>query len=226
MSNEIYQAQGPGAAFLPYTELQFIRTTDPFLGTTIAGVPDGPFNRELHKLLQNTASLANVFFGYLARTFGATTDEAPAEDTTPDPLENAPSSPANLAMHTVYYLNYEVIYTFNATDGVWVEQARMPRTSTAFIKHSKKVTITLADDLDNVAVPFPTVDSNDNAFEFTLDDLKTFYVLNLEESSPVVSVLPGLSVEEENVLRVVLSSAPVEGSDYQLVLVFEHIELL
>jgi hypothetical protein len=180
----------------------------------------------MHKLLQNTAALANLFVGYLARTFGSTTNAAPATNVLPTVMTNAPSTPANLAMHTIYYSNYEVVYVYDGTGGVWEEQARMLRSSTAFIKHFKKVTVALSDDLDNVAVTFPTTDDEDNEFAFSLDDLKTFYVLNLDEASPVVSVLPGLTVEAENVLRVVLSSAPVDGSDYQLVLVFEHISLL
>lgn len=222
----VYEANGPGTPYLPYPALQFLLSTDPFLGTTVPGVPDGPFNRELHKLLQNTSALANLFVGYLSRTYGTVNSAAPVANTVPVPLAGAPSTPANLAMHTVYYNNYEVVYSYNGTSGAWVEKARMLRVYTAFDRFYKKVTIALSDDLDNVAITLPTTDSMDRDFEFTLDHLKCFYVLNLDDAAPIVSVLPGLTVEDDTTIRVVLSSAPADGSDYQLVLVFEHISLL
>lgn len=225
MSNEIYQASGPGTGFLPYPALQFLLVSDPFLGTTVAGVPDGPFNRELHKLLRNDSALANLFVGYLQRTYGATSEDPPAVGVVPSPLTGAPLTPANLAMHTVYYSTHEVVYKYDGDEGVWEEQARMPRVISAFQKHTKKVTIDLEDGVADVVVPLPTTDDELNEFAFSLDDLKTFYVLNLDEEAPLVSVLPGI-VAGESILRITLTSAPEVGDNYQLVLVFENIAQL
>jgi len=217
-----YQASGPGTEFLPRPALQFLQTTDPFLGTATPGVPDGPFNRELYKLLENDSALANLFMGYLSRTFGVDTGAAPAADAIPDPLIGAPATPANLAMHTVFYTDYEVVYRYDGTEGEWVEQARMGRTYSALAQNYKKITITLADGVADIAIPLPTTNSLGQPFAFTLDDLKTFYVLNLDEESPLISVLPGI-IDDAGTLRVVASSAPVEGSNYQLVMIFENI---
>lgn len=220
-----YQASGPGTEFLPRPALQFLLTTDPFLGTTTPGVPDGPFNRELYKLLENDSALANLFMGYLSRTFGATASVAPVVDTIPDPLTGAPATPANLAMHTVYYQDYEVAYRYDGTEGVWTEQARMARVGAPLAHNYKKITVALVDGETNIAIPIPTTNSEGAAFAFTLDDLKTFYVLNLDEAAPLISVLPGI-VDDAGTLRVVASSAPEVGSDYQLVMVFENIASL
>ena len=217
-----YQASGPGTQYLPRPALQFLLTSDPFLGTATAGVPDGPFNRELYKLLENDSALANLFAGYLSRTFGVSNSVAPTAGVVPDPLTGAPSTPANLAMHTVFYSNYEVAYRYDGTEGVWVEQARMARLYSALEQHYKKVTIPLADGETNIAIPLPTTDSLGNAYAFTIDDLKTFYVLNLDEEAPFISVLPGI-IDDAGTLRVVATSAPVEGSNYQLVMIFENI---
>lgn len=217
-----YQASGPGSQFLPRPALQFLQTRDPFLGTSTPGVPDGPFNRELYKLLENDSALANLISGYMNRTFGVSNDMAPSVGTTPDPLSGAATTPADLAIHTVFYSNYEVVYRYNGTDGVWVEQARMQRLYSALEQRYKKVQVALVDGETNISVPIPTVDANGFAFAFTLDDLKTFYIANLDNESPLISVLPGL-FNEEGVLRVVASSAPAEGSNYVLVMVFENI---
>jgi hypothetical protein len=218
-----FQASGPGTAFLPRPALQFLLTSDPFLGTATAGVPDGPFNRELYKLLENDSALANLMMGYLSRTFGVAATAAPdEEDPVPDPLTGAPATPANLAMHTVFYNDFEVVYRYDGTEGEWVEQARMARLYSALAQNYKKVTVPLVDEATNIAIPIPTTNSLGQPFEFTLDDLRNFYVLNLDEESPLISVLPGI-VEDEGTLRVVTSSAPTEGSNYQLVMIFENI---
>ena len=216
------QASGPGTEFLPRPALQFLLTSDPFLGTTTPGVPDGPFNRELYKLLENDSALANLFMGYLSRTFGVSGTAAPTVGVIPDPLAGAPATPANLAMHTVFYNSHEVVYRYDGTEGEWVEQARMSRTYTALAQNYKKITVALADGETNIAIPIPTTNSLDEAYAFTLDDLKTFYVLNLDEEAPLISVLPGI-VNDAGTLRIVASSAPEVGSDYQLVMVFENI---
>lgn len=216
------QASGPGTEFLPRPALQFLLTSDPFLGTTTPGVPDGPFNRELYKLLENDSALANLFMGYLSRTFGVSGVAAPTIGTVPDPMAGAPATPANLAMHTVYYNDYEVVYRYDGTEGEWVEQARMARVYTALAQNYKKITVALEDGETNIAIPIPTTNAQDVAFAFTLDDLKTFYVLNLDEDAPLLSVLPGI-VDDAGTLRVVASSAPEVGSNYQLVMVFENI---
>lgn len=226
MSNEQYQAQGPGRAFLAYPALQFLLTTDPFLGTTVAGVPDGPFNRELHKLLQNDAALANLFSGYLSRTYGSSVSAAPVVGAIPDPLANAPTTPANLAMHTVFYSDYEVVYTYDGTNGVWVEQARMARVSTAFTRNVKTLSIALTSSVDNIVVGLPTIDDNAQSFDFSISDLKCFYVRNENDSSPFISAAPGISLEDDTLVRFVFSSAPITGSDYHLVVVFENVTLL
>lgn len=220
-----YQASGPGTQFLARPALQFLLTTDPFLGTTTPGVPDGPFNRELYKLLENDSALANLMMGYLTRTFGASAEEAPTVGVIPDPLTGASLTPADLAMHTVYYLDYEVVYRYDGTEGEWVEQTRISRLFSVFQKHTKKITVVLEDGEDNISVPIPTTDDDDVAFAFTLDDLKTFYISNLDSESPILSVLPGLVIGEA-VITVVASSAPEIGANYELVMVFENIEVI
>lgn len=217
-----YQADGIGTAFLPRPALQFLLTSDPFLGTSTAGVPDGPFNRELYKLLENDSALANALMGYLSKTYGVSSSAAPSTGTVPNPLTGAPSTPANLAIHVVYYTNFEVSYRFNGSTGLWYELARVVRTYNVYQKHTKKITIQLVDGETNISVTLPTTDSTGAAFGFTLDDLKIFYINNLDDASPVLSVLPGLSVSG-TVIRVLSTTAPIEGSNYQLVMVFEHV---
>lgn len=217
-----YQATGPGTTKLPYPALTFLTTEDPFLGTSTPGIPDGPFNRELHKLLRNDSALANLFVGYLGRTYGVLAEVAP--DEAPQPPQNAPVSPLDFSVHAVYYSNFEVHYTFNATSGLWVEMARIERTFSVFTRHLKTVTVALEDGEDNITVTLPTTDSDDNDFAFTIEHLKTFYILNLDDEAPLISVLPGI-LASETVLRVVASAPPIEGSNYQLVLVFEHIDI-
>jgi hypothetical protein len=217
-----YQADGIGTGFLPRPALQFLLTSDPFLGTSVPGVPDGPFNRELYKLLENDSALANALMGYLAKTHGVSSSAAPSVNTVPNPLTGAPSTPANLAVHVVYYTNFEVSYRFNGASGLWVELARITRTYNVYQKHTKKITVQLVDGETNISVTLPTTDSTGAAFAFTLDDLKIFYINNLDDESPVLSVLPGLSVFG-TVIRVLCTTAPIEGSNYQLVMVFEHV---
>lgn len=217
-----FQASGPGTAFLPRAALQFLLTTDPFLGTSTAGVPDGPFNRELYKLLENDSALANTIIGYMSRSYGVSASVAPAVNTIPNPLTGAPSTPADLTVHAVFYTNYEVTYRYNGTSGVWVELARAGRIYTALVRHYKKITITLSNNEDNISVTLPTTDSLGANYTFTLDHLKTFYILNLDENAPIVSVLPGI-INDAGVLRVVATTAPTTGSNYQLVMIFESI---
>lgn len=217
-----YQASGPGTEFLARPALQFLLTTDPFLGTATAGVPDGPFNRELYKLLENDSALANLFMGYLSRTFGAQAVAAPAVDTVPDPLAGAPPTPANLAMHTVYYTDAEVVYQYDGTEGEWLEQTRMTRVYSALVRNYKKVEVALTTGNANIAVALPTTNSLGAAFGFTLDDMKAFYVQNLDAGAPVVSVGAALRLDSTT-LRFVASSAPVDGADYKMVVVFENI---
>lgn len=217
-----YQASGPGTNFLPRPAITFLRTTDPFLGTTDPAVPEGPFNRALYQLLENDSALANMFSGYLSRTYGVVANTAPAVNTIPDPLVGATLTPANLAMHTVYYSDFEVIYTYDGTAGVWLESARMARLYSAIQRHYKKIVLTLQDAITNISVPIPTTDSLGQPFEFTIDDLRNFYINNLDDTAPVISVLPGLTLAG-SVVRVVLTTAPTEGSDYELVMVFENL---
>lgn len=217
-----YQASGAGTDYLPRPALQFLLVDDPFLGTTTPGVPDGPFNRELYKLLENDSALANLFVGYLQRTYGVSESPAPTEGEIPDPLTNAPSTPSNLAMHTVFYSDFEVVYRYDGEGGTWVEMARMQRLYSALMQNYKKVILPLADGESNIVVPLPTTNSLGQPFNFTLDDLKTFYINNLDGESPLISVLPGL-YQDGSVLQVVASSAPEEGSNYELVMVFENI---
>lgn len=217
-----YQASGPGTLFLARPALQFLLTTDPFLGTATPGVPDGPFNRELYKLLENDSALANLFVGYLSRTFGADAVPAPAVNTIPDPLAGAPSTPANLAMHTVYYSDAEVVYRYDGTNGMWLEETRMTRVYSALVRNYKKVEVTLTTGVTAIAVPLPTTNSLGAAFGFTLDDMKTYYVQNLDAGAPVVSVGAALRLNGST-LQFVASSAPVDGADYKMVVVFENI---
>lgn len=221
--SEQYIANGPGAALLAHDRLKFLKTTDPFLGSIDDTVPDGPFNRELWKLHQNDAALADSIYGYLNRTFGALAENAHAVDAVPVPLTGAPVTPTDKAFHTVYYLDYEVFYRYDANEGVWEEMGRAARVVSVVTKHTATVTVVPGDGIADVNVELPTEDDNQVAWAFTLADLKTFYVVNLDAEAPFVSVLPGL-VNNDPTLRLVLSSAPVEGADYQVVLHFEHIE--
>jgi hypothetical protein len=217
-----YQASGPGTGFLPRPALRFLEVTDPFLGTSVAGVPDGPFNRELYKLLENDSAIANLVMGLLTKTFGASNIAAPSVPGTPP---GAPTTPATYAMHTVFFNNFEVLYQYDGTGGVWVERARMARVYTALQQNYKKVTVPLDDSEDNISVTLPTTNSLGAAYAFTLDDLKTFYINNLDEDAPLLSVLPGI-IDDGAVIRVLASSAPLVGSDYELVMIFENISVL
>lgn len=220
-----YQASGPGTSFLPRPALRFLEVTDPFLGTSVAGVPDGPFNRELYKLLENDSAIANLVMGLLTRTFGASASAAPTLGAASGTPPGAPATPATYAMHTVFFTNFEVLYQYDGTEGEWVERARMARVYTALQQNYKKVTIALVDSEDNISVTLPTTNSLGAAFAFTLDDLKTFYINNLDEDAPLLSVLPGI-IDDGAVIRVLASSAPLVGSDYELVMVFENISVI
>lgn len=101
----------------------------------------------------------------------------------------------------------------------------MERVYNTYRRYFKKVTYTLEDDETDIVVTIPTEDENETEFEFTLDDLKTFYISNLNEEAGLISVLPAI-VAGEATFRVTASAAPSNGADYQLVCIFEHISTL
>lgn len=180
MSNEIYQATGPGSEYLKYPILQYIMTNEPFLGTFREGIPDGPFNRELLKLLKNDEALVALFDGYLKRTFGATLAAAPVVDVVPIPLVGQPSTPADKAVHTVYYSNYEVLYAYNGTLGEWEEKARMARSVYSYVKHVATVVVNLGTGENDVNFALPTEDDDSTAHVYTMADLKSFHVVGVD----------------------------------------------
>ncbi len=222
---ELYGATGAGATYLPHPLLTFLTTSDPVLGSTNSEVPDGPFNRELHKLLKNDSALANLFVNYLVRTYGVNAVPAHEVGLVPSVLAGAPTTPANLAQHAVFYSDFEVLYRYDGDEGEWLEVSRMERVYNTYRRYFRKLTYTLEDNETDIVVSLPTTDSNDTEFEFTLDDLKTFYINNLNEESGIISVLPAI-VAGESTFRVVASEAPTNGSDYELVCIFEHIATL
>lgn len=215
-----YQASGPGTSKLPYPILQFLLESDPVLGTSTAGVPDGPFNRELHKLLKNDSALANLIMGYLTRTYGTSATLAPAEP--PQPPAGAPSVPADRSCHVVYYMNYEVHYMYNGIPGSWVELVRVQRTYGVFTRHYKKVTVAIPTDGSDLTLVPPTTDSNSVAFAFTIDHLRSCYVQNFDAEAPLVSVLIA-KVGSTPVARITSLETPEVGSNYQLVLIYDEI---
>lgn len=216
-----YEAQGIGRPFLAYPVLQFLTTNDYMVGTCHEGVPDGPFNRELHKLLQNDANLSNLLAGWWSRTWGISSSTAHDVGDVPLVLEGSPTTPANFAVHIVLYSDYEVTYRFDGNAGEWLEFGRTLRVTSAVSKHTAQVTIPIPNNADSIVVPLPTVDQNSNAFAFGMADLKSYYVDMLEPSSGIISILPSFSMGVAS-LTLSLSHAPTSGN-YNAVLFFEHI---
>lgn len=108
---------------LPNSNLVYILTSDPLLGSTDNTVPNGPFNRELAKLIANDLALLGTVNALLSRTYGTESGNAPVS--LPDPPVNAPADPADGALHTTYYDDFEI--TFSYADSAWAEVFRIAR---------------------------------------------------------------------------------------------------
>lgn len=217
-----YQCTGPAAALLPYPALKYVLSSEPFLGSTNDSIPEGPINRELHKLLKNNCELASLLRGFLTRTYGASVSNAPAIYVVPTPVVSAPSTPASGNVHEVFYADFNVTYHYNGTLGVWVESSRRPKLLSVIAVHRAKVTTNLTQGVADITFSIPTVSNTGALTAFTLDDLKIVYVNNLDAASPVIGFVPGLVVNNP-VIRVVLSSPPAANNNYQLVAVFEKV---
>lgn len=220
---ETFTCTGAGASILTHTSLRFVQTSDPVLGSNQVGVPTGPFNAELYKLLQNDCSLAAFVHNYFARTHGTSGVAAPADTVAPVPLAGAPVSPADKVMHVVYYTNAEVTYQFNGISGLWEEKGRTGKVYTAIAFHRAVLTLPVVDADDNVSFTIPVVDDLGNSVAFTIEDVKIIYVNNLDAASPVVGVVPGLTAEGGGAMRVVLTSQPADGSVYEVIVIFEKV---
>lgn len=110
---------------LPNPTLRYVLTTDPLLGSNDVNDPQGPFNRELNKLLVNDLALAGSVRAVTRQTFGSVDDDAPV--TLPTSPVNAPANPADGAIHTTYYNDVQAVVQYNGTGGEWVEVIRVTR---------------------------------------------------------------------------------------------------
>jgi hypothetical protein len=218
------QCTAAGSALLAHPSLQYILQSEPVIGSHDANVASGPINRELKKLLANDCALATLFLSYFSRTASAAGTNAPVVDTIPVPLSGAPASPLAGAVHTVYYLDQEVVYKRDSTNTTWEEIARFARVTTMATIHRKQLEIDIAVSEDNIQFELPTTDDLDALVAFTIDDIKNFYVSNLVPESPFVGVLMGIN-EVGSAVRVMLTSAPAEEDDYKLIVNFEKIIL-
>lgn len=221
-NSELYGAQGPGTDLLPNPLLTFLTTSDPVLGSSSSEVPDGPFNRELHKLLKNDSALANVFKSYLSRTYAVLNQSAPNVGVVPGVVSGAPSSPTNFANHVVAYTNFEVLYVYNSVNGGWSELSRSARSGTSLMVKRKTVLVPLSSGSNSVTIDLPTVDDNNQAFEFLETDIKTFYIYNVGESNDLINVNNCVKFEDSS-LSFVLSADVPESDAYQLVCIFERV---
>tara|TARA_R110000868_G_scaffold81743_1_gene231172 strand:- start:29993 stop:30685 length:693 start_codon:yes stop_codon:yes gene_type:complete len=221
-----YTYTGAGADILEFPSLNFILTTDPVLGTNIPGVPDGPYNQQLWKLLQNDFNLAAFLNNYFVRTYGVSESVAQdAEDPVVLPLPGAPVSPADKVMHMLFTQDAEITYRFNGTSGLWEELGRRDKPYTTVVHYRRKLVLPVVEGDNNLVFEIPTEDDNEVAVAYTIDDLKIIYVNNLDVLSPVIGVIPGLSDEGGGAIRVLLTAAPVEDSDYEVIVLFEKLAI-
>lgn len=218
------QCTSIGAALLAYPELSYILKTEPALGSSSADRAEGPINRELKKLLMNDCALSTFVMNYLSRTYATAGTPAPEVGVIPVPLVGAPAEPIAGVVHTVFYTDQEVAYQRNSENTAWVEIARYARVTTVASVYRKKLEIDIATSEDNIQFEIPTTDNDDNLVPFTMDDIKNFYVSNLVTESPFVGVLLGVN-EVGSAVRVMLTSPPLEGEDYKLIVNFEKIAL-
>jgi len=225
----IYYMNGAGAPLLPYPALQFISEDDPVLGTSDPSVPEGPFNRELHKLLANTGALADVFQSYLSRTVTyANATNMPDPIVNPVSIANAPSTPGEGNYHTVYYQDYEALFRYNATVSPvgWyyvtsVLRGELNPGSGAILARETQtvqVDLTTLSGLQ-LTINIPT--------GFSYSHLKSTYIIATgdPEAVPVVSVMP-MIFDGTTTLRLVLSIPPPLNSTYTLMCVFEKFTTL
>lgn len=220
-NSELYSVVGIDGGILPFPNLTFLLRTDPMIGSCSTDVPDGPFNRELHKLLKNDGALASLIVSIMRRTFGSSSNNAPTLGTIPSVIVGATNTPLNYQIHTVFYADYEITYRYNSTLGAWEELVRQLREFNNYKRYFKKVTYTMQDNESSIVVELPTTDQNGDAFEFTLEDLRTYYVKNVNAGSGLISVLPAI-VEGNDSFIMTATAAPTNGADYQLVCIFER----
>lgn len=211
-----YTAEEPGASLLPNPELLWITVNDPLLGTANAGVPEGPFNRELHKLLQNDSALANLFLGYIGRSVGAVENFMPDPMVVPSPMPGASVTPGHGAYHTVFYFNREVLFKYNAssiTPG-WEYVVDVARVTHILTRSAEQVSVVLNTENNYASVTIPE--------GYSISHLKSFYVVSTgdPETTPLVSVLPGV-FNNSNVIQFTLSTTPALPETYTLVCLFE-----
>ena len=217
-----YNCTGIGADLLPYAALSFVMTSERALGTTDNAIPDGAINREFHKLLMNTGALADQFAAFLAASYGTYNSNAPAANSIPDPLPGPPTTPANSAVHFVYWNDYVVTYIYNGTDGEWEEKFRKTKVATVVTRYHRKVTVPLGDGDSDVSIPIPTATDEAAAFEFTKDDLRLVYVDNLDEDAPIIGLVIGFQAGS-TVIRAALTTEVPADNDYSVVAIFERL---
>lgn len=211
-----YQITGPIADLVPYPVLQYILTSDPVLGTSDVTIPDGPFNRELNKLLQNIGSVGNLLVGYLNRTVGAVESQMPDPYVVPSPVPGASLTPAHLDYHTLFYTDREVLLRYDAlsVSPGWKYQIDVAKVNQVLTRTSETVTVDLGIEDDDVTVEIPA--------GYSIAHLKSFYVVYSSDpnNTPLISVLPGI-YNNSNVIRFTLSTTPALPDTYQLVCLFE-----
>lgn len=224
-----YYAEGAGAALLPNPVLQYIAEDDPVLGTSDPLVPEGPFNRELWKLLQNESALANVLQGYLTRTVGsAPAASMPDPVVAPVPMPGASTTPAHGDYHTLFYQDYEALFKYDALSVspgwvyVWsVALSAQEIGSGLVLSRSTETvqTVLTAGSSLQIEIAIPS--------GYTIAHLKTFYIVCAgdPESIPVVSVMPFVFTGVAT-LRMVLSTEPALNATYTLMCIFEKFTTL
>lgn len=232
MSASDYQASTPGSVLLPYPILKYLLTSEPVLGSASDTIPDGPFNRELCKLLLNTGALANTFYYYMARTVQVMNESAPAVT---DPLASfttltgAPTSNlVNGLFHAMLYNDKEVVYRYSTTTAKWHEMFRYDwsPTVTGISIQNKTVSTAITASANEISVSIPTTDSEGNACAFDLTNLRTYYVKRLDANEVMLGCLAGLDNNTSGVVKFYLPTPADHNSDYTLVTYWEKITIL
>jgi hypothetical protein len=227
MSAQDYQVAAPGSGLLPYPILKFLLTSEPVLGSASDTIPDGPFNRELHKLLQNTGALANLFIYYFSRTVELIDTAAWAVENQPTGgyastvFSGLPGTLVDNMFHVVYFTDDEVTFKYLASTGKWFEQFRADKAAwgTTVTKSTHKEVTAITHDSLDVTVTIPA--------GYTMDDLKVYYVQNLdEEVTDIIGVVAGINALTSGTARFTLTSISENDGDYELVTVFEKITVL
>ena len=219
-----YVCTGNGADLLVNTSLTWLLTTDGLIGTppTEPEIPNGNINQLFWKLLQNDCAIANFIQDSFVRTYGSDAISAPAVDTIPSPLANAPATPVSGQQHIVFYNDFEVLYRYNTTEVAWEEVNRTEKVIQVVTTYEATVSVTLFENDVEAVFPIPTETDDETEFAFELKDLSLLYVELLDILAPFNGPINCFFAESPSTVRVLLSAPIDSDGNYLLKAIFRR----